>query len=315
MSNAIQLAQPYTIVCDTDDRDEWLSHRLSGIGASEISGVLGLPGSASRLSPLKVYCLKTGAIEADDLSDVEAVEWGHIMEPVIAAEYARRTGRPVEPGRRGRHQILRSTRYPWAMCSLDYWTADNDNGERRPLEVKNVSAFLSEDWLNGTPDYYYAQVQQQLLVTGAAKATSACCLGGNRLLWCDVPRDDVMIRKIIYHGELMWQRIEQRTPPDPDGSEATKTVLHRLYGQDDGSTVVLPAALESIVYEWRDVKAKISELEKREKALSNAIKATMGPAQQGVFPGGDRVSWVTHQTKEYTVKAGSKRPLLFHPSK
>jgi putative phage-type endonuclease len=315
VSAAVQLSDAYDVLCDTDNHDEWLAVRGSGIGASEIGAVLGLPGIAHRSSPLKVYCEKTGAVEPNDLSDVEAIEWGHTMEPVIAERYAARTGRPALTGRSGRYQVLRSKEHPWATCSLDFWTRADAMAPFHPLEIKKVSAFLAEDWLNGTPDYYHAQVQQQILVTGAAMATSACCIGGSRLAWCDVPRDEEMIRKIIYHGSRMWQRIQDRDPPEPDGSEATRKTLHRLFDQDDGSTVVLPAVLEPTVYEWRDVKAQIKALEEREKLLANQIKATLGDAQQGVFPAGGRVSWKTQQVREHTVKAGTKRPLLFHPPK
>lgn len=313
-STATELAS-YEIVCDTDDEQEWLSFRNTGIGASEIGAVIGLPGIGHRSSPLKVFCEKTGALEPDDLSDVEAVSWGHIMEPVIAEQYSRRTGRPAISGRRHRYQVLRSREHPWAICSLDYWTQDGPGDALRPLEIKNVSAYLAEDWLNGTPDYYVAQLQQQILITGGSKGTSACCLGGNRLLWCDMPRDENLIRQIIYHGSRMWQRILDRNAPDPDGSEATKETLRRLFRVDDGSTVVLPAVLEPIVYEWRDVKGQISSLQKREILLANQIKATMGTAQQGMFLTGDRVSWKSYEVQQYLVATHTKRPLLFHPTK
>ncbi len=315
MSAAQDTGLPYEIVCDTDDEQEWLSFRDTGIGASEIGGVLALPGIGHRLSPLKLYCQKVGLLQPDDLSDVEAVEWGHTMEPVIAAKYSERTGRPAVRGRKGRFQVLRSKAHPWALCSLDFWTQDAANAPLHPLEVKNVSAFMAEDWVDGTPDYYYAQVQQQILVTGSHKGTSAACLGGNRLLWCDVNRDEQMIRQIIARGTELWARIKSRSAPDPDGSEATRETLNKVFSHDDGSTVVLSAAVGDVIYDWRDVKRQIKELEAREKFLANEIKATLGHATQGALHTGDRVSWKTQNVKEHVVKAGTKRPLLFHPAK
>lgn len=306
---------PYEVVCDTDDRDEWLAARNTGIGASDIGGVLGLPGVARRSSPLKVFLEKTGVLEPEDLSDIEAIEWGHEMEPVIARRYAARTGRPVELGRRHRYQVLRSKQYPWALCSLDFWTSDAPGGAMRPLEVKNVSAFMAEDWLDGTPDYYYAQVQQQILIVGGPLGTSACCIGGNKLAWCDVPRDEVMIRKIIFHGELMWQRILQREAPEPDGSEATQEVLKRLYPQDDGSSVELPADLLDTVDSWRAAKADIKAAKKRADEAEARIKATLGKHREGYFAAGGRITWATHTVKAHTVKEHTQRPLLFHPPK
>jgi putative phage-type endonuclease len=306
---------PYEVICDTDDREEWLAVRNTGIGASDIGGVLGLPGVARRSSPLKVFLEKTGVLEPEDLSDVEAIEWGHEMEPVIAKRYAARTGRPVELGRRHRYQVLRSKQYPWALASLDFWTADDAGGERRPLEVKNVSAFMAEDWLDGTPDYYFAQVQQQLLVTGRPLGTSACCIGGNKLAWCDVPRDEVMIRRIIFHGEIMWQRILQHEAPDPDGSEATLEALKRLYPQDDGSSVELPAALLETVDTWRAAKDAIKRHKKTADECEAAIKATLGTHREGYFAAGGRISWKTHTVREHVVKEHTQRPLLYQPPK
>jgi putative phage-type endonuclease len=315
MSAAQVTGLPYTVVVDTDDEQEWLSFRHTGLGASEIGGVLGLPGVSHRSSPLKVFLEKSGALKPEDLSDVEAIEWGHIMEPVIAAQYAAKTGRYIERGRSGRFQVLRSVEHPWALCSLDYWTAENDNSPRRPLEIKNVSAFMAEDWLNGPPDYYQAQIQQQLLITGASKATSALCLGGNRLLWCDVPRDEEMIRKIIYHGSRFWQRLLDRDPPAPDESEATRQALARLYPKDNGSVVVMPATLLDTVYDWRRLKDQKSELEKKIRHAESQLKATLGEAERGVFPSGEAVSWRTQTTRAHQVAESTFRVLRFHPTK
>lgn len=306
---------PYEIVVDTDDEQEWLSYRNTGIGASEIGGVMGLPDISHRSSPLKVFMEKSGALEPEDLSDVEAVEWGHIMEPVIAERYAARTGRHIERGRAGRFQVLRSVEHPWALCSLDYWTAENENSPRRPLEIKNVSAFLADDWRDGVPDYYFAQIQQQILVTGSSKATGAMCLGGNRLLWCDVDRDEEMIRKIIYHGSRFWQRLLDRDPPAPDESEATKQTLARLYPRDNGEVVVLPATLLDTVYDWRRLKDEKSKIETKIRHAESQIKATLGPAEYGVFGSGERVSWKTQTTRAHQVPESTFRVLRFHESK
>jgi putative phage-type endonuclease len=315
VSAAQQTGLPYSIVVDTDDEQEWLAYRNTGLGASEIGGIMGLPGVAHRSSPLKVFLEKSGALEPEDLSDVEAIEWGHIMEPVIAAQYAAKTGRHIERGRRGRFQVLRSVEHPWALCSLDFWTAENDNSPRRPLEIKNVSSFMAEDWLNGPPDYYYCQLQQQCLVTGASKATSALCLGGNRLLWCDVPRDEEMIRKIIYHGSRFWQRLLDRDPPAPDDSAATKEALARLYPKDNGAVVVMPAVLLDTVYDWRRLKDEKSEIEKKIRHAESQLKATLGEAERGLWSSGEAVSWRTQTTRAHQVSESTFRVLRFHPTK
>jgi putative phage-type endonuclease len=306
----LAMPKPYLVLCDTNDEKEWLAARNDGIGASEIGAIIGMD---HRSSPLKLFLEKTGQVEPDDLGEIEAIRWGHRLEAIIAEAFAEETGRPVIRGRERRYSVMRSKDHPWALASLDFWTGEGN--ELWPLEIKNVNAFRAEDWVDGTPDYYLAQLHQQMLVTGSQRGTSACLLGGNKLLWCDVDRDETLIRKITFHGSMFWERLQQRTPPDPDGSDATTAVLKKLYPQDDGSTVELPMALAEIVDEWRLVKGQIKTLEGAETLLANQIKATMGEAQSGIFPSGDRVSWKTQQVKEHVVKAGTKRPLLYHPSK
>lgn len=304
------LTKPYLVLCDTNDEQEWLATRSQGVGASEIGAIIGMD---HRSSPLKLFYEKTGAVEPDDLGEIEAIKWGHRLEAVIAQAFEEETGRPVVRGRERKYSVLQSQAHPWALASLDFWTGEG--GELWPLEIKNVNAFRAEDWVDGTPEYYLAQLQQQMLVTGAKRGTSAALIGGNRLIWCDIDRDEALIRKITFHGSLFWERIKQNTPPEPDGSEATLAVLKKLHPQDDGNTIELPMALAETVDEWRQVKGEIKVLEARETLLGNRLRAALGDAQNGVFPTGDRVSWKTQQVKEHTVKAGSKRPLLYHPSK
>lgn len=312
MSAAEKLQQPYDVVIDTDDEPEWLSARLAGIGSSEIAAVVGMD---PRRSPLSLFLEKTGAIQPDDLSEIEAIKWGHLLEPVIGAEFSRMTGRAVRRSSSKRYTVLRSKEHPWATASLDFWTTYEDRNEH-PLEIKNVNAYLGEDWLNGTPDYYLAQVHLQMLVTGAQRATICCLLGGNRLLWCDVPRDETLIRKIAFNGSVFWERVQQRNPPDPDGSDATKRALAKLYPTDDGSTVVLPATLEETIYEWRRLKDQAKEVERLIGKAENDIKATLGKAERGeLVSTGDAVSWKTQARRAFTTAATTARVLRFHESK
>jgi len=309
---AVSASDPYEVLCDTDDEPEWLSARFAGLGASEIGAVVGMD---HRSSPLKLFLEKTGAVQPEDLSDVEAIRWGHRMEPVIADEFRERTGRLVLRGRKRRFCVLRSKEHPWALASLDFWTGPSAN-DIWPLEIKNANAFRAEDWLNGTPDYHVAQLAQQMLVTGARRATSAVCIGGNQLAWCDVERDEVLIRKLIYAGERFWARVQRKDPPEPDGSVATREVLSRLYPQDNGKTVVLPAALEDPVYEWRRLKEAEAAQKKEIARIEHVIKATLGEAERGILQAtGDEVSWKTQHAKEHVVKASTSRVLRFHQSK
>lgn len=286
------MTKPYDVVTHSSEAD-WLDARKTGIGASEMSAVLGLNPWKSAL---ELYAEKTGAIEPEDLSNVEAVEMGLLLEPVIIARYRSKSGRWAD---RDGH-LLRSREHPWATCTLDGRTAETEMAleDARPLEVKTTSAFRSEDWLDGPPEPYRVQVQHQLLVTGADVATIACLIGGQKLAWCDVPRDETLIRKIIFHGQMFWERVQQRTPPDADGPGAQRA-LRGIYPVDDGQTIELPRELLDVLDELDNVKTETKAQEAKRAALEARIQQAMGNASRGIILGGATVTWKS-QTRKAT---------------
>jgi putative phage-type endonuclease len=306
----VEVESPHwEIECTTDDRDVWLERRNQGIGASEIAMVLGEAPKAWG-GALALYARKTGAYERD-LSDVEAVFWGNKLEAPILEAYQERTGRRTEK----EGVLLRSKAHPWALCTLDgrTWNAADDDA-RWPLEVKNVSTFKAEEWLDGPPPHYYLQVQQQMLVTGEPKATIAALLGGQRLVWADVPRDEVTIRRIIYHGERFWQRVQARDVPPPDSTEETRRALSALY-PDGSGIVVLPGTAMDQADRLEALKAERKRIADEIDLIENTVRAEIGAAEIGVLMDGRSFSNKLQHRKEFVSKASSFRVLRLHQSK
>lgn len=298
----------YEVICDAHDSD-WLARRLSGIGASEIAAVLGVSSFKSRYA---LYQEKIGAIEPPDLSDVERIDWGKRLEPLIIDAYQDRTGRPV----RHSGKLLRSKRYPWALCTLDGETTEQPRPWWWPLEIKTTGAFMASDWVDGAPEIYDLQVHQQMLVTGAEVATVACLVGGQKLVWCDVERNEETIRRIVYHGERFWADVQERQEPPPDASASTREAMRRLYPEDNGETVVLDDEIETLVRELAELKDEKKLVEADIEEREARIKAALGEAQRGVFPASDwAVSWKAFQRKGYTVQPSVSRRFLIHAPK
>lgn len=297
---------PFIVECDATDAD-WLRLRLSGIGASEIAAVL---GESPWSSPLKLYAVKTGAGE-DDLSDRESIYWGHKLEAPIIEAYSERTGR----GTRRAGKLLRSTVHPWAMCTLDgeTWEAANDS-DAWPFEVKNVAAFKASEWENGPPAHYYLQIQQQMLVTGTHRSTIAALIGGQWMVWADVPRDETTIKRIVHHGEHFWQRVLARDIPAPDGSESSKRALQALYPNGSG-VVVLPASARDAADRLECIKDTMKHLENERDLIENTIRGAIGEAEIGAMTDGRSFSWKLQSRRETLQKASSFRVLRLHQPK
>jgi len=306
MSAALSRLAPCEVVCDVSDRELWLAHRDSGIGASEIAAVL---GESPFCSAIELYANKTGRYRRD-LSDVEAVYWGNKLETPILEAYWERTGRQT----RKAGILLRSTEHPWALCTLDGETWQTAANDAWPIEIKNVSGFKADEWVDGPPLHYFLQVQQQMLVTGAEKATIAALIGGQRMVWADVPRDETTIRRIVYQGKHFWERIQARDMPAPDGSEGAKRALAALFPQGSG-VVVLPATALDAADRLESLKAERKRIADEIEVIENTVRAAIGDAETGAMTDGRSFSWKVQSRKECVMPASTFRVLRLHQSK
>jgi len=267
------------IVCDDSDRGAWLLARKDSVGASEAAPILGLEGAYG--SGLSVYAGKR--TEVEDTPQEEPQLWGTLLEPVVLAEYARRTGRELFPG----GKLLRNLERPWQSCTLD--AAQRVKGKPGPggVEVKCTSWKKSE-WDDGVPATVNAQIQHQMAVTGWQWTTVVVLFFGNEMKWLDVERDDTFINDILIPAERkFWDSVEAGTPPDPDDSKASYEAIKRLWPTPEPGTVV--DLHESFLSrdEARTFAAnRIKRAEVSKRGAENAIKAAIGEAEAGRLTNG-----------------------------
>lgn len=211
-------------VVGVNDDPGWAARRREGVGSSDAAMMMGRHPRWTGGGPAVLWAWKTQRDEPDDLSEAEFVRWGHRMEPVIIAAYADEeySGRPGLPLR----VQLRSTRHPWAMCTLDGCTIQPEWGWC-PLEAKNVGSYQAERWVDGVPPEMFWQLQQQILVTGSGGAVIAACVGGNALWWEDVARDEKAQRALVQDGARFWQCVERDEVPMYTPTLASCRALYR----------------------------------------------------------------------------------------
>lgn len=293
------------------DRERWLQLRRSGIGASEIGAVL---GESPWLSATELYAIKVGASQGDpSLDEAEHVYWGNQLEASIIEGYQHRTGRPV----RRAAKLLRSAEHPWALCTLDGETGEPGAEPAWPLEIKNIGMHKAHEWEEGPPRHYFLQLQQQMLVTGAAKATAAALIGGQRLVWCDVERDEIEVRRIAHAGRIFWEQCVQAGKcPLPDGSDSASRALAALYRErpNPETWVQLGGDMLELDEELCGMKDARRALEKRIAEIENLLKASIGAAEYGVLPTGSRYSWKQQTRAAHAVDESTFRVLRRHAS-
>lgn len=251
-------------------RPDWLEARRSGIGGSDAAAVCGLDPYRSAF---ELFLDKTRVFVDDDRAG-EAADWGNLLEPVIAGEVARREGLSVvEVG-----WMLAHPDRAWMLADLDRAIID-DPTDPGGLEIKSTSPFRAHAWRDGIPVAVMCQVQHYLAVTGLRWFLVAVLIGGQRLVIHRVVRDDELIGSLLDIEARFWQSVQDRTPPAPDGSQATSDLLARLYEVDaDDVRTVDRADIEPHLAALAQARARQDAAEADRRQAENEIKVQMGGA-------------------------------------
>jgi putative phage-type endonuclease len=296
------------------DREQWLTVRRTGIGGSEIAGVLGMD---KHTSPLEVYLDKVGELALDrprhpDLE--EAAFWGLAHEPTIARVFAERSGlRVVEgPG------TLAHVERRWMLANVDRFVLDEvESTPSSLLEIKTRSAFQLDEWLLGVPDGPALQTHWYLAVTGYRHAHVAALLGGNRLIIHRVERDEGLVEHLVALLGEFWRGVLDRRPPAVDGSEATEDLLGHLYDvQADAVTVADPAEVLPLLERRRELKSREERTTDQLRGIDNRLKAIAGEAEIVKTQGAVAFTWKQNgplSTKRFAVAHPELAAQYTHP--
>lgn len=202
------------VVSMAQDTTAWLRWRKKGIGASESAAILGLNPWSSR-EDVRLDKLTPDKVDGGN----EHTRRGKRLEPEARAMYERIMGWSMTPicCVHDDHDFIRA--------SLDGIRDDN----RLILEAKAPSQRWHEHVLaDGVPDWYYCQVQHQMLVTGAPMAhfVSYCPRHKARpYKMLPVKADPEFQRLLLRELTAFWSEVEAavEAPPKPRRRRVPKT--------------------------------------------------------------------------------------------
>ena len=152
------------MILKPNTREEWLAMRQKvGIGGSDAGTVLGLNPWCSNV---QLWRYKTGQEVPPDISDKPAVIFGKVAEEHIRELF--RLDYPLLDIQYHEFWMYCNDDYPWQFATLDGELTD-EIGLRGILEIKTTTIQNKsqwDEWENGIPQRYYAQVLHQLSATG-----------------------------------------------------------------------------------------------------------------------------------------------------
>jgi len=276
-----------------------IKDRRTFIGGSDAAVILNLTGWKTRF---RLYQEKIGEEEPEDLSNIERIQCGMLIEDTIAKIYEMKTGEKT----RRVTQRQRDPNHPWRVAQIDRMIIGGG-----PLELKNVDTFQAMEWgPEGTaeiPPAYYAQVQHQLATLRRAPLGKvAALIGGNHLQVYIVPRDEEFIEDLTKAEEAFWRLVQTRTPPDPSSPEEAAVRWKK--------TIVAPVDGTAIHAALRDaglaLQAEIKLLDDRLDAVKLELQSALQDKGDSLMYGGSAlVTWKNQsRTTIDTKKLKEERP-------
>lgn len=144
--------EPLVLVETADlSEEDWLDYRRRGIGGSDVSAIFGT--SPFRTARDLYYDKLNIASVEDDEGNWVAMEMGHLLEPLVAKIFERKTGYRVYQIKK----MFQHPQYPWMLADVDYFVELPD-GTTAILEIKTTNYNARDNWwMNGketVPVYY-----------------------------------------------------------------------------------------------------------------------------------------------------------------
>ena len=276
---------------------QWVEARKSGIGGSDVAAIMGLNKYSS---PLEVWLVKTGKQQSPDLSGNQAVEWGNILEDVIAEKFKEAHADDYDVYRK--NAMLVSKERPWAFANLDRVVIDRKTKKKGVLEIKTVGMYRASDWENGVPAYYLTQVTHYLSITGYDFAIVAVLVGGQDYREFYIERDADDIKAVNEYVDTFWHEfVETDTPPALIGNSSEADALLSLHSVPD-STYESALDADIDLERLQEIKAEIKRLETEKAKIENNIKALIGDAK-GIETESSRITWVRSEANKIDAKA------------
>lgn len=178
---------------------EWLAYRRQGIGGSDVAAILGIsPFRTAR----DLYDDKLNIASAvDDTGNWVALEMGHLLEPLVAQIFTKKTGLEVFQIKK----MFQHPQYPFMLADVDYFVR-LPNGEIALLEIKTTNYNAKDHWWKDGEEYvpvYYETQGRHYMAVMDMDEIFYCCLYGNN-------EDEAIIRHLYrdreYEQEMVYGR-------------------------------------------------------------------------------------------------------------
>lgn len=218
----------------------------------------------------EVILQKLDLMPIPDLSDVEAVQMGHVMEPVIGKLAEQKLGVQLTKIEEFRTHPKES----WLRSHFDF--AGVENGETILVECKNYNAAVRGKFDAETgviPAADMAQLVHEATVFGVQKIYLAVLFGGQEFFLAPFTITDEQKDDLVKQMAVFWGHVQTRQPLPPSSTDEAKLLFPTAVPD---STALADSTLEELATQLFRINHERKQLETAEDKLKAAIQARMG---------------------------------------
>ena len=218
----------------------------------------------------EVILTKQGKLEIPDLSNIEAVQMGHVMEPVIGRLAQAQLGTELVKI----EESLTHAKHPWFKSHFDF--AGKQGGKSFLVEAKNYNAATRSKFdVSGIcPPADMAQLVHEAAVYGVDMVYLAVLFGGQEFLLIPFTITDEQKDDLIKQMAVVWGHAQAGTTLPPEDLDQVKL----LYPQGSEHAKTASASVEQACLALAQIKANIKALEAQEEQYQTLVSGYMGEA-------------------------------------
>ena len=261
-----------------NDRDDFLPEVRNSAWWSSDSRM------AANGRAVEAILIKQGKHEREDISDLEPVKMGHIMQPLIGRLAQDRLGIELKDA----DYALTHSKESWLKSHFDFISTDGTT----LIEAKNYNAayrnkFDPEE--NRIPAADYIQLLHEATVHNVSKIHLAVLFGGQEFQTFYFEFGDNEKEEFIKSQAKLWAYVVSGDTPTPETVEQTKLV----YPESTPDTVIVATQqVEQAIEYLRQVKSQVKDLEGKAEAVELQIRNLMADkAEIRSVDGSTLVSW------------------------
>lgn len=310
-----------TQIIRPSNREEWLQHRQSGIGSSEVATIVGLNPWET---PYQLWRRKLGIDPPKQESF--AMKAGHYLEDAVAQFWHDETGQDIIK-RSAVDWIIVNADKPYMRVSPDrtYWLAGmpHSNANKGILECKTTQMSIDPDDI---PKHWFCQVQYQLGVAELEQGSLAWLCSGREFGYKNLSLVPDFYGWLVEEVERFWtDNIQGKQEPT---AANVQDVLLKYNRHTDGKIVEVNDEIFAAYKSLKELKDELAAIEERKTELEDKIKLGFGDAEAISYGGQTIATWKAPKpsskfdakafsaahpdlAKEYTVTTqGARRFLL-----